>query len=610
MLRYTPVFTLIISVLLTHLAGRPANAAPDPAAMLSGPWLPGDPHAIDFDALPHLSSGHAVISDVRGHGKDGGVNQHNYLAHHEGRFWAMWSDGPGVEDRVGQIVKYATSGDGLNWSEPRPLTPEPPGSGPGSPHYGTRSEKGFRYIARGFWKRGDDFLALASLDEAAGFFGPSLELHAFRWSPQRDRWEEAGLVCKDAINNFPPLRLPSGEWMMSRRAHDYKSSGVSFLRGGVEGLDRWESFPVLGSASELKAEEPDWWILPDDRLAAVFRDNRRGGYLYRSISDDGGATWSVPLKTNFPDATSKVCGLRLGDGSYVLVSNSNPRKRDPLTLAWSGDGLVFTKLFHLVGGRQVDYPHVIEHDGNLFIAFSGGKQSVEVLKVKLADLAAAKMPETPVTRGPNEGETVVDGDVKQNDAMAPVRDVPGLPRVLLIGDSISIGYTLDVRKRLAGKANVHRIPQNGGATEVGLDKIDAWLGGKPWDVIHFNFGLHDAKYVSETGQRASREQYVANLRTLVSRMKQTGAKLIFATTTPVPDGGVLSPTRRFDSVEERNKLAIALMAEEGVAIDDLYAVVAADMEKLRRPKDLHFNAEGYKRLGKAVAASVENTLGR
>ncbi len=208
----------------------------------------------------------------------------------------------------------------------------------------------------------------------------------------------------------------------------------------------------------------------------------------------------------------------------------------------------------------------------------------------------------------NEGESVADSDSKGNDAMRPVKDDPKLPRVLLIGDSISIGYTLPVREKLKGKANVHRIPQNGGATEVGLDKMTAWLGKGKWDVIHFNFGLHDAKYTSETTQRASREQYIANLKTLIAQMKATGAKLIFATTTPVPMGGVLSPTRKFDSVEERNKLAVQLMQSSDVAVDDLYATAKPIMEKHGRPNDVHFASEGYEVLATAVAASIEAAL--
>ena len=260
----------------------------------------------------------------------------------------------------------------------------------------TVAEEGFRYIARGFWQREGELLALVSLDEAAGFFGPSLELRAFRFNDATANWDDAGLVFKNAINNFPPLRLRTGEWMMSRRTHDYKTTGVHFIVGGVRALDQWESFPVLGTASELKAEEPEWWILPDNNLAAVFRDNRRSGALYRSFSTDDGRTWSTPVKTNFPDATSKISGQRLLDGRYVLVSNPNPNKRDPLALSISNDGMVFTKMLYLAGGRHVDYPHVIEHEGHLYVAFAGGKQSVEVLKISLKDLEAIAMPTTPL----------------------------------------------------------------------------------------------------------------------------------------------------------------------------------------------------------------------
>ncbi|GEM_PF-324475 len=377
---------------------------PESPLMLAGAWVPEDTDQIDFDSLPRVAVEHAVVSDVR---EEKGVNQHNYLTHYRGKFFAMWSDGPGVEDRVGQRIKFATSADGLTWDSPRLLSPEPPGSGPGSPHYGTRSAEGFRYIARGFWQRDGELLALASLDEAAGFFGPGLELRAFRWT-EDESWEDAGLVFDDTINNFPPLQLVTGDWMMSRRPHDYKTAGVHFLVGGVKSIGDWKSYPVLGSASELIAEEPDWWILPGDHLSAVFRDNRKGGFLFRAFSTDHGRSWSKPVRTNFPDATSKISGLRLADGRYVLVSNPNPKKRDPLTLSISEDGLVFTKMLYLVGGRHVDYPHVIEHGDSLFIAFAGGKQSVEVVKVQLADVDATAMPDRSLR---NESTEAVSGSI-------------------------------------------------------------------------------------------------------------------------------------------------------------------------------------------------------
>lgn len=370
-------------------APHPLTNAASPV-MLAGDWVPSDPHSIDFDNLPRIPVRHVVVSDVRARK---GVNQHNYLIHHDGQFWAMWSDGPEIEDRVGQVVKYATSPDGVNWSEPKFLTPYPPNSGPDSPYYNTRNKEGLRYISRGFWVREGQLLALVSLDEAAGFFGPSLALRAFRWNPSAQRWDDIGVVQDNAINNFPPQQLPTGEWGMSRRMHDYSKSGVQFLIGGVAALNQWQSVPVVREdESALKAEEPIWWTLPDGNLMALFRDNARSGYIFRSFSTNSGRTWSVPVKTDFPDARSKIHGTRLSDGRYALVSNSHPQRRDPLTLALSDDGLVFNKLFYLVGGRHVDYPHMIQHEGNLYIAHSGGKRSVEIQIVRLADLNKLKMP--------------------------------------------------------------------------------------------------------------------------------------------------------------------------------------------------------------------------
>lgn len=355
---------------------------PKSTLMLEGDWVPDDTHEIDFANLPRIPFEHAVISDVRA---SNGVNQHNYLVHYAGKFWAMWSDGPGVEDRVGQRVKYATSEDGLSWTTPEFLTPVPPNSGVDSPYYNTRSDKGYRYISRGFWIRDRELLALASLDEAAGFFGSGLALHAFRYDGATESWVPEGVIYENAINNFPPKRIGTNEWMMSRRTFDRH---VHFLVGGVDSIDAWDSFPVVFYGDpKLKAEEPYWWSLPEGNLLALFRDNNRSGYLFRSFSTDQGRSWSVPVKTNFPDATSKFNATRLEDGRTVLVSNANPKKRDPLVLSISDDGIVFNRMGYLVGGRWVDYPHVIARDGFLLVAFAGWKkQSCEVLKIRIEDL--------------------------------------------------------------------------------------------------------------------------------------------------------------------------------------------------------------------------------
>ncbi len=206
---------------------------------------------------------------------------------------------------------------------------------------------------------------------------------------------------------------------------------------------------------------------------------------------------------------------------------------------------------------------------------------------------------------------------RANPAMQRIADNPALPRVLLIGDSISIGYTLPVRQLLQGAANVHRPSANCGPTTRGLEAIDSWLGDKPWDVIHFNWGLHDLKYMGPNGknlaepdaagshQQVPADEYEANLRKLVKRLKRTGATLIWCTTTPVPEGAagrVVGDSARY------NKIAAGIMDEEGIAIDDLYAFAKARLKEIQKPANVHFTPEGSRALAEQVVQSIKTAL--
>jgi acyl-CoA thioesterase-1 len=223
-----------------------------------------------------------------------------------------------------------------------------------------------------------------------------------------------------------------------------------------------------------------------------------------------------------------------------------------------------------------------------------------------------------------------------NPALIEVADVPGLPRVLLIGDSISMGYTLDVRAKLKGRANIHHPAENCGPTERGLAQLDKWLGTNHWDVIHFNFGLHDLKYLDDKGQYvepdkgkqvAPPEVYRKNLRELALRLQKTGAKLIFATTTPVPPGTL---GRIAGDERPYNEVAVSVMKELGIPVDDLGGYVEAQQLKLpprpaselpppgkhaatrpgeiQLPFNVHFTPDGYEQLTSLVVASIEKVL--
>ena len=178
-----------------------------------------------------------------------------------------------------------------------------------------------------------------------------------------------------------------------------------------------------------------------------------------------------------------------------------------------------------------------------------------------------------------------------------VKDDPKLPRVLLIGDSVSRGYTQPTRKVLEGKANVHRAPTNCGPTASGVKNLDVWLGEGKWDIIHFNFGIHD--------RSTPAADYVKRLEEIVSRLEKTGAKLIWASTTPIPDNPAQKQTAA--SIVEKNALAAEVMKKHGIPTDDLFAAITPHLAKLQNPNDVHFSGEGYDFLGAKVGEAI---LGR
>ena len=175
-----------------------------------------------------------------------------------------------------------------------------------------------------------------------------------------------------------------------------------------------------------------------------------------------------------------------------------------------------------------------------------------------------------------------------------VKDDPKLPRVLLIGDSVSRGYTQPTRKVLAGKADVHRAPANCGPTASGLKNLDAWLGEGKWDVIHFNFGIHD--------RATPAADYVKRLEEIVIRLEKTGAKLIWASTTPIPDNPAQKQTAV--SIVEKNALAAEVMKKHGIPTDDLFAAITPHLAELQNPNDVHFKGEGYDFLGAQVGEAI------
>jgi sialate O-acetylesterase len=225
------------------------------------------------------------------------------------------------------------------------------------------------------------------------------------------------------------------------------------------------------------------------------------------------------------------------------------------------------------------------------------------------DWREAKMPELPFF-GRDGWQTSLD---------------PSLPNVLILGDSISIGYTREARYLLKSAANVvrpveaHRdAPVNCTSTEQGLKKLSEWLGDRKWSVIHFNWGLHDLCYrhpdSKDPGKRDKVRgtisvpvaQYETNLRQIVKQLQATGACLVWANTTFVPEGEI----GRFPGDERKyNEIAARVMKENGIPTDDLYTTTAGFAPPLFiGPGNVHFSVEANWILGRQVAQTIRTAL--
>ena len=316
---------------------------------------------------------------------------HPYISRYEDEFWAMWSAGFKDEDRPGQIIRYSRSADGDNWTAPETLA-EP-----------SSSEKGLATcIARGiFLIRG---LLTALVYERDPKDNPDTastsRLKRYLWSGTD--WELDSVILEDALNNYPPRPIGSRLFMTLRRDGGKMYTALSEDLSG----DIWQVSLLPGVTPEHPMSEPSWYLDPDGIVHLIFRDKGWGGFLFRSLSRDGGKTWTQPVQTDYPDATSKNFSHRLSNGLYYLINNpkQSPRpretaeSRDPLGLSFSRDGWTFAHPRLLRAGAPArrfegrakdigfSYPHALEHDKSLWVIYSINKEDIELSQFSLEDL--------------------------------------------------------------------------------------------------------------------------------------------------------------------------------------------------------------------------------
>jgi predicted neuraminidase len=161
----------------------------------------------------------------------------------------------------------------------------------------------------------------------------------------------------------------------------------------------WKRVQIDETPPFHRLDEPTIYEAADGTAHMVIRDGAHSGKLVRSVSRDGGRTWSKPVHTNYPDATSKNVTGRLSDGRYYLINNPDPKSRDPLAITLSPDGWVFgapavvrkdapERRFEgrAKGNRSLQYPHALEHGKSLWVIYSTNKEDIDITEIKLSDL--------------------------------------------------------------------------------------------------------------------------------------------------------------------------------------------------------------------------------
>jgi len=189
------------------------------------------------------------------------------------------------------------------------------------------------------------------------------------------------------------------------------------------------------------------------------------------------------------------------------------------------------------------------------------------------------------------------------------------PRVLLLGDSIRMSYQPHVKLMLESKheAVVTGPAENCQYSGYTRERLPKWLDelGRP-DVVHWNNGLHDVGHnPNRSPMQFPLEAYLDNLKAVLDMLRKTGAKVIWATSTPV------HPNRPFRSdawawkneeIDRYNGAALELMREQHIPLNDLHAVVWSEVEACLAEDMLHLNKDGQKVCADAVVEAVRKVM--
>jgi hypothetical protein len=389
---------------------EPAVSILDPAALARGlaePELPAERRTLHLAREGEFCYSH-----------------HAAIAHFDERFFAAWSNGRMNEDSPGQVVRFATSEDGLSWSKPQAAMETPGGMN--------------RWTCGGLWVRDGQLILLATRctraryvegELTSGRCWEDLATEAFIWSDEC--WQPAGLALDDFYSNEAP-RAVAGALRPREHGQDARATtghgqdggaatghgqdarattwiwpGVDsehspvLAIGGEHGLNDWRRVVIAPRSAGWKLSEPSWFVAADGTIRVLLRDDGGSRRLFIAESSDGGQSWTAPQPTDMPDAQSKFVALPLGAGRVALVSSPtrDETKRKLLAVSVSADGRSFDRVLKLRHDEQAkprlpgmhkaagfQYPNAILAAGRLWVVYSVNKEDIELSAVRVEDL--------------------------------------------------------------------------------------------------------------------------------------------------------------------------------------------------------------------------------
>ena len=641
-----PTLTLLSVLLLAPLA---VLHAADPV-----PLWDNRVHLPKTAELPVLKDVRFSVIKPYEFDKDGYRFLHGVgLCFHKGRFFASFGHNQGGENTETEEARFCVSDDeGRTWSDVRTIDS---GDGPvGVSHGAFLSHNGTLWAFQGAYTG-----TMSGVHTRAYVFDEASD----QWTSKGTVIEDGFWPMQQ------PQQMDDGNWIMAglkvgegnpaivaiSHADDFTSWDVVPIPQST-GLNMWGESTVIVSGKQITNISRY-----GDKAEALVATSEDYGRTWSEMRPS-----NLPMTTSKPIAGTLSNGQRY---LVCTTTADSGKRRSPLTIAVSRPGeTLFNKVFVIRHaefpdgpgeshkGAALSYPYAIEHEGKLYVGYSNSgdkstrvgtgrelwnNNSAELAVIPIDQLRTderalsqteptnateaaamkareeAKLEEkyqawvAKLTPAQQAWEKTLQAELGnfylpihkrekvagKSNAWDFVEDDPGLPRVLLIGDSVSRAYTQTVRKELAGFANVHRAPANCGPTSTGLKRIDVWLGNGKWDVIHFNFGIHD--------RATPLADYATRLEQLVERMQQTGAKLVWASTTPIPD---VADKYTAESIIERNAAAAEVMQRHAVAIDDLFTAIMPRLAELQNPNDVHFTGPGNEFLGEQVASFLKSMI--